>query len=90
MYLRVIAFLLAVLVTAGIAFPAVAASPELAGLSLVDDGAPDPDPAIAVSPVVLAAPARRELVQSVTPVAELHGRLHGGWVFRPPRRVAAR
>ncbi|HEX7837736.1 MAG TPA: hypothetical protein VF469_09750 [Kofleriaceae bacterium] len=88
MYLRVLAFLLAVLMTAGIAFPTVAASPDPAGL--VDDGAPDPDPAIAVSPVLLAPAVRRELEQIVAPVAELRGRLHGGWVFRPPRRVAAR
>jgi hypothetical protein len=88
MYLRVLAFLLAVLMTAGIASPTVAASLDPAGL--VDDGAPDPDPAIAVSPVLLAPAARRELARIVALASELRGRLHGGWVFRPPRRVAAR
>lgn len=88
MYLRVIAFLLAVLMAAGMACPTVAASPDVAGL--VDDGTLALEPAIAVSPVVLVAPAHRERRQIVAPVAESPGRLHRSWVFRPPRRVASR
>jgi hypothetical protein len=87
MSLRVISFLLAVLMTAGIASPTVALADVT---SLVDDDAMGGDPAIIVSPVVLARPARRELRPIVAPASESRGRLHGVWVFRPPRRVASR
>jgi hypothetical protein len=89
MHLRVIALLLtiaaALAVMAG-AFPAVAASPD--ATVLVDDGALDPEPAIAAAPVALPVPVRRELRPGVAPPGELPGRLHLAPVFRPPRRFA--
>jgi hypothetical protein len=87
-YVRLIAFLLALAVTAGMVCPAVAASADVVGL--VDDGAPDPDPAIAATPLVLAVPVRCELEHVAFAPAESPGRLHRAWVFRPPRRVASR
>ncbi len=92
MPLRVIALLLAVVVASGAvlamvgASPAVAASLDVAGP--VDDGAQDPEPAIAVVPIAVPAPVRRELQLVVAPPAELPGRLVLASVFRPPRRFA--
>jgi hypothetical protein len=92
MPLRVIALLLAIAVASGAALvmggasPAVAASPGAAGL--VDDGALDPEPAIAAVPIAIPAPVRRELRLAVAPPAELPGRLVLASVFRPPRRFA--
>lgn len=88
MPLRVIALvvaLVATLATVVSASPAVAA-PDVAGL--VDDGALDPEPAIAAAPVALPVPVRRDLRPGVAPPAELPGRLHLASVFRPPRRFA--
>ena len=78
----------AALATVGSASPAVAASPDVAGL--VDDGALDPDrePALAAAPVAFPVPVRRELRPGGAPPAELPGRLHLASVFRPPRRFA--
>ena len=82
--IRVIAFVLALLMAAGAASATVVASPDVAGV--VDDGAPDLEPAVVVvTAVVLAAPARRELRPIAAPPAAAHGRLHGVSVFRPPR-----
>lgn len=88
MHLRVIALLVAIataLVVLAGASPAVAASPDVAGL--VDDGTLD-DPAIAAAPVALPVLVRRALRLVVAPPAELPGRLHLASVFRPPRRFA--
>ncbi|HEX8110495.1 MAG TPA: hypothetical protein VF516_22335 [Kofleriaceae bacterium] len=93
MHLRVIALFVAVVVASGAALavmvsasPAVAASPDVAGL--VDDGALDPEPAIAAAPVALPVLVRRELRPVVASPGELPGRLHSASVFRPPRRFA--
>ncbi len=89
MHLRVIALLVAIAAALAVmvsASPAVAASPDVAGL--VDDGALDPEPAIAAAPVALPVLVRRELRPAVAPPAELPGRLHFASVFRPPRRFA--
>lgn len=89
MPLRVIALVVAIvaaLATLAGASPAVAALPDVAGL--VDDGALDPEPAIAAAPVALPALVRRALRPMVAPLAELPGRLHLASVFRPPRRFA--
>jgi hypothetical protein len=89
MPLRVIAMLVAlvaVLATMVSASPAAAAPQDVAGQ--VDDGALDPEPALAAVPVALPAPARRELRPVVASPAELPGRLHLASVFRPPRRFA--
>jgi len=84
----VIALLLAIVVACGAAVagasPAVTGSADVAGL--LDDGAPDPEPAIAAVPV--AAPVRCELRPAVVPPSERSGRLHPASVFRPPRRFA--
>jgi hypothetical protein len=88
MPLRVIAFLLAMLMAAGVACPALAAAADVAGL--VDDGAADPEPAVVTPAVEVVVPARRELRQIVAPPDELMGRLHRAWVFRPPRGFASR
>lgn len=80
---RVLAFLLAIVMAAGLATPAAAASPDV--MVQVDDGAVEPDPVITELPVVVVVPARRELRKILIPMAELHGRLHRAWVFRPPR-----
>ena len=89
MHLRVIALLLAIVAavaTVASASPAVDASPDVAGL--VDDGALDPEPALAAASVALPVLVRRELRPVVAPPAELPGRLHSASVFRPPRRFA--
>jgi hypothetical protein len=93
MPLRVIALLVAVVVASGAtlatmvsASPLVAAPPDVAGL--VDDGALDPEPAIAAAPVALPVLVRRELRPVVALPAELPGRPHLASVFRPPRRFA--
>ena len=86
--IRVIAFVLALLVAAGAAAQAagtVIASPDVAGVVVVDDGVPDLDPAVVVTAVALAPPVRRELRQIAASPSELPGRLHGVTVFRPPR-----
>jgi hypothetical protein len=89
MPLRVIAFLLAILMAAGVACPtALAAASDVAGL--VDDGAADPEPAVVTPSVEMVVPARRELRQIVAPPDEPVGRLHRTWVFRPPRSFASR
>ena len=87
MPIRVIAFVLALLMAAGAASATVMASPDVAGAvaDVVDGGAPDLEPAVVVTAVALAAPAQRELHPIAAPSAELHGRLHGISVFRPPR-----
>ena len=86
---RVIALVIAIvagLATLVSASPAVAASPGVAGL--IDDGALDPEPALAAAPVALPVLVRRELRPVVAPPAEPPGRLHPASVFRPPRRFA--
>ena len=82
---RVLAFLLAIAMAAGLASSAAAASPDMMAQVQVDDGVVEPDPVITELPVALVAPARREVKQIVVPPAELQGRLHRAWVFRPPR-----
>jgi hypothetical protein len=89
MPLRVIALLVALvatLATMASASPPVAAPPGVAGL--VDDGALDPEPAIAAAPVALPVLVRRALRPVVALPAEQPGRLHLASVFRPPRRFA--
>ncbi len=89
MPLRVIALLVAIAAALAVmvgAFPAVAVSPDVAGL--VDDGALDPELAIAAAPAAVPVPVRRELRLVVAPPVELPGRLHAASVFRPPRRFA--
>jgi hypothetical protein len=88
MYHRVLAILLAIVVAVGMGMPTVSASPDVAGL--VDDGAPDPEPAVVVARVAPVLPARHELRQIVTPRIEPAGRRHPVLVFRPPRLVASR
>jgi hypothetical protein len=85
--IRAIAFVLALLVAAGAASATVMASPDVAGViaDVVDDGVPDLEPGVVVTEVVVAEPARRELRATGAPPAEMHGRLHGVSVFRPPR-----
>lgn len=89
MPLRVIALvvtIVAALATLTSASPAVAASPDVAGL--VDDGALDPEPAIAAALVALPVRMHRALRPIVAAPAEAPGRLHSTTVFRPPRRFA--
>lgn len=89
MHLRVIALLVAIAAALAVmagAFSEVAASPDVVGL--VDDGALDPEPAIAAAPVALPVPVRRELRPVAARPAEPPGRLHPASVFRPPRRFA--
>jgi hypothetical protein len=89
MHLRVIALLLFIAAALAVmvgASPAVAASPDVAGL--VDDGALDPEPAIAAAPVALPVAVRHELRPAVARRAEQPGRMHPASVFRPPRRFA--
>ena len=89
MPLRVTALLLAIvaaLAAVASASPGVAASLAVAGQ--VDDGALDPEPALAAAPVALPVPVRRALRPVVALPAELPGRLHLASVFRPPRRFA--
>ena len=89
MPLRVIALVLAIvtaLAAVAGALPAVAVSPDVAGL--VDDGVLDRELALAAVPVALWEPVRRELRPLVAPSAELSGRLHLASVFRPPRPFA--
>ncbi|HEY0483098.1 MAG TPA: hypothetical protein VGD37_36505 [Kofleriaceae bacterium] len=83
MPVRVLAVLLAILVAAGVASPVLGGSPDAA--ALVDDGAPDLDPAITASPIALVPPVRRELGAVIAPSEASPGRLHRVWVFRPPR-----
>ena len=89
MPVRLIAMLLAIFVVVGLAAPTVMASPDVAGLTaVVDDGAGgdvDLEPALVEQPALVMLPARQELRQSVAPVAESPGRMHGVLVFRPPR-----
>lgn len=91
---RVIAFLLALLVAAGVASAAGAPSSsplavaDVAGL--VDDRAADAEPAVADLPTLLVTPVRREMRQPSAPGGATDGRLHLASVFRPPRRVAFR
>ncbi|TMQ04168.1 MAG: hypothetical protein E6J90_52110 [Deltaproteobacteria bacterium] len=88
MYLRVLAILLAIVMAAGATVPTASAASDVA--ALIDDGAPDPDLAVAVVPVVLVVPARCELGQIVAPRVDPCGRLHQVVVFRPPRQIASR
>jgi hypothetical protein len=90
---RVIVFVLAVLVAAGVTSQASGASgtvmtaPDVA--AAVDE-APDADPTITETAVVFEAPARCELRQFAASSGESNGRLHGISIFRPPRSVASR
>ena len=88
MPLRVIAFLLAILVAAGLASSTVMASPDVAGW--VGDDAPDVVPGVAPAPVAIAPPPRAAQRQIVALPAGSAGRLHVASVFRPPRRFASR
>jgi len=86
--IRVIAFVLALVLGAGVASSAVIASPDVAGA--IDEDAPDVAPVIAEATVVVVPPVRRELTQIAASVEESMGRLHCASVFRPPRGVASR
>jgi hypothetical protein len=81
--------LVAIFVMVGLVAPTVMASPDVAGLAVVDDGgvggAVDPEPALVEQPALVTPPVRLEARLVVAPVAEAPGRMHGVMVFRPPR-----
>jgi hypothetical protein len=86
---RVIVFVLALLVAAGVTSPTVMAAPDVAAAVPMDE-APDVDPAITETLVVFETPARGELRQFAASSGESTGRLHRISIFRPPRGLASR